>query len=420
MLFFQLILAVLSVSLFNLTLAHGDQNVPSSSDSPTLGLSPLENVSQIPNSLESLLKPVFTFTPPFASQTFVSISLPLCLPHDPTLSPLGCREPSTSLSPANTLAPSPTPTTLVPQATNVVWKTVLVTVTRTSTVWRSSGNTFPTYAYKNKGRRVMDWKESATQIRSEDQVTTEAITTIISILDTNHVPEKQGTTSPPTPTDKENLESTTTPPIGYGQSNVPHHFLPGTAPIPFSANSAQSCFDLEEKTDIAGVGDVLPTESVLHSTNMIIDPGTTIKCSLTTMTPKESPILSPNSDTSSASSSTASSITASNSNDPSTQTTAATSTGLRKMEHPYLLLAACAAGAMLYEMGVWSENGAEEGKDAKDDKNKKGDKTKKAGKEGAAQDANNAEGSKSDNKAKENDALDKKKSEESLSEWNLV
>ncbi|PVH82035.1 hypothetical protein DL98DRAFT_587044 [Cadophora sp. DSE1049] len=444
MLSFQQLLGKLGTFclLFAFTIAHDKQPAPSSTSLATQELPPLETNSQI-QSIASSNKSVFTFTPPFASQTFVSISLPICPPHDHSLSPLGCREPSTSISPQ--YIPASTSINLPAEATNVVWKTIRVTVTKTRTVFRPRGSTLSTQASNSKEPEVLHRAElgSITKINSSDQITIQAIITVTSVLDSWGIPQEPDTyTSPPlssTTADSPSTSTTVTtitippaptePPNGNPSPTVRSQYPP---PTPCSANVAQYCVAIGGRTFVVDVSNgqaVLPTDSVLHSTaterpDVIITPVTEPPSSEQSPTPSSTSISS-SSPTSVPSSSTSSNLPSSSANSTSSsqsasiQTSPTTSTGLRKTKNPWLLLAVCCAGAMMYEMGVWTEKSKEEkSKTAEDEKKANGKNKTEDDKVEMDITDDTGEGGESADKAKEN--VEAKPSKEMLNEWNIV
>ncbi|XMA14865.1 hypothetical protein WAI453_007656 [Rhynchosporium graminicola] len=126
----------------------------------------------------------FSMTLPFINQTLVSISLPTCLPHNPSLSPLGCREPSTS----NSLSSIPTsaPISSIPpsQATETIWKTILFTVTRQETMSPPYNSVLVTTVIKNEGRQIM---VGTGEEKAVNQSIVQKFVSITSVLNSNGV-----------------------------------------------------------------------------------------------------------------------------------------------------------------------------------------------------------------------------------------
>ncbi|KAL2065556.1 hypothetical protein VTL71DRAFT_3226 [Oculimacula yallundae] len=129
--------------------------------------------------------PTFTFTPPFASQTLVSIYLPACLPHDPTLTPLGCREPSAGSSFSNTRNSAPIPTNPPSQATDFVWKTFVITVTRKETISQPCSRDPKSTGLQTNHRPLVG---EAGKEQAGEQVLGREVITVISLLNSNGVP----------------------------------------------------------------------------------------------------------------------------------------------------------------------------------------------------------------------------------------
>ncbi|KAH7386384.1 hypothetical protein BKA64DRAFT_142439 [Cadophora sp. MPI-SDFR-AT-0126] len=431
MISFGLVLSKLSTLclLFTFTIAHEDQGAPSSRTLPTPEVQPLETNSQTRGSVSSD-NPVFTFTPPFASQTLVSISVPLCHLQDHSLSPLGCREPSTSLTSTN--LPAPRSTSHPAEATDVVWKTIRVTVTKTRTVFRPQGSTLETYTSNHKEPQLSHRAEpgSITKVNSGDQISIQAIITVTSVLDSWGIPQEPDTyTPPPLSSTSADGPPTSTTVNTITDSSISQYGSPSPTvrnqyptPTPCSANTAQDCVDIGGRTFVVGVSNgqaVLTTDSVLHSTatkapSVAITPVTEALSSERSFIP---------SSTSGSSWSTSSGLAIPNSSSSSSspsassQTSPTTSTGLRKTKNPWLLLAVCCAGAMMYEIGVWTEKTEEEKAKAAEEeaKKKSNDKAEK-------KDTNDeVEEDESAGKSKENvQAQEETPVRESLNEWNIL
>lgn len=239
--------------LFAVTTAHEEPTAPSSISLTAKNTQSLDTSSQTRLSTSSN-RPLFIFTPPFSSQTLFSISVPPCPPHDPSLSPLGCKEPTTS--PSATNSPPSTLPTLPIIATNVVWKTITVTVTSTRTVFGPRRSTSSTYTSNSKEPKLQyrNKLESITTTDSEGKITVQAITTVTSILDGWGIPQEPNSyTPPPLPSATDDASSALTtlattplPPEAtvpvYGNPNLSasptiHNQYP--PPIPCSANTAQ-------------------------------------------------------------------------------------------------------------------------------------------------------------------------------------
>ena len=172
---------------------------------------------------------------------------------------------------------------------------------------------------------------------------------------------------------------------------------------------------------------VPPTDSVLHSSSTkrpgvtivpVTESTSPIQISIPSSTSTSTSTLNPGSvpSTNSATlnlgrNSTATSIL------PSSQTSPMTSSGLRKTKNPWLLLAVCCAGAMMYEMGVWTEKTKEDLAKAAEEEAKK----KKLKDEAENGTKGEGEGSESAGKSKDDaEGEEEAPPKESLNEWNMV
>ncbi|CZT52699.1 uncharacterized protein RSE6_14058 [Rhynchosporium secalis] len=233
MLFFGVFLAIISICLYDLTIAHKDLVTSSNNASPVArSLYPPGDVQtpDIHTYSTRRAKPVYTLAPaarsnyawacnpdlrvrslsssrtthiptiwvvstfasnhdfsmtlPFINQTRVSISLPTCLPHNPSLSPLGCREPSTS----NSLSSIPTsaPISSIPpsQATETILKTILFTMTRQETMSPPYNRVLVTTVIKNEGRQIM---VGTGEEKAVNQLIVQKFVSITSVLNSNGV-----------------------------------------------------------------------------------------------------------------------------------------------------------------------------------------------------------------------------------------
>lgn len=189
--------------------------------------------------------------------------------------------------------------------------------------------------------------------------------------------------------------------------------------------------DLGGRTFVVDVSNGLavpPTDSVLHSTStkipgVVIVPVTESTSPIQSSTPlstsTSTSALNPGSvpSTSSAALASGRNSTAS-SRLPSSQISPIPSSGLRKTKNPWLLLAICCAGAMMYEMGVWTEKTKEEQAKAAEEEAKK----KKLMDE-AEKNCTKGEGEGSESAGKSKDDADgeaEAPAKESLNEWNMV
>ncbi|KAK0111560.1 hypothetical protein ONS95_001910 [Cadophora gregata] len=369
MVFFGYVLVKLSTlcSFFTVGIAHDGQRNTSSTPSITTDLPRLKTISEIPKLIASS-NLVFTVTPPFDSQTFVSISLPPCHPHDRSMSPLGCREPSTSAS-FTALTASSSSIGIPAATTSVVWKTVRVTVTKTRTVFPPPRTTVQTQTYNTQGTQLSYRAESITRVDHADRFIIAAITTVTSVLDSWGIPQEPDTFTP-------------TP----ASPKLPSQHAPARL---CSANTAQWCEEIGGRTFVVTVsnGHVVPaTDSVLHSTatESLVEVITSVSDFSTLETSRtlsmasrrgsiSSSVSPPSTGTSPSSSNSISRSSSSLSSTPS-QSLRAQSSGLRKMKNPWLLLAVCCAGAMMFEMGVWTERTKQEqAKDSNDENETKGE-----------------------------------------------